>query len=228
MAAVEGEIVEFSKSDKKDAEAVEKQINHVVETVAWEESDLESNYALLGNLLREVRDKKYWLIYGDFKSFGDYMKSIETKVHKKKSTLYNSMTIAENLIPLIGEKDLGKMGISKASLLNKMFKDGKKPSEELIEKAKSEKTTIDELSASVAEEAGWQPEGDKGVYFSLGGVFFTPEEHKEFMDGVNLAVVEAGLKHKVDRWQNTTPEEKKAIILAWVAEFKSEWGGTEQ
>ena len=57
----------------------------------------------MGALIYEVRSKRYWCLWG-YHSFNAYVKDVGEEVNKKRTQLYNAISVAERLLPSVPEE----------------------------------------------------------------------------------------------------------------------------
>lgn len=210
----------FSEDQVKAAERVKEQIEHVLGQIRNQQSNLEADFIRLGGALVEVHANQFWILWG-FKSFSRYLISLEPMVKLGRTQLYNCLGIARDLLPVVSPEDLEVIGVSKASILRKMLKAGKRPSAELIEIAKRE--TMERLEGEVAEETGMRRDGDKGRWHSFGGAYYTEDEWEEFIRASNVAAMtDPTLNKRVTHWEHLEWWVKKEIMWRWLASYLAE------
>jgi len=210
----------FNKLEKQAASKLNKEVIGLLDEIKKQEGGLATNFAKLGVLLTQVRGKKYWLLWG-YKSFGEYIESIREQVDKGRTQLYGCISIAEKLLPVVGEESLSQMGISKALELKKAMQlTGKKPSAELVIKAKDADVKVAELKASIANEYHIKDSSEKGNWWDFGGFYLTNDEKQEITDAMNVA-------RKTDPViYQELPEhmQRKEILLRFAREYLSTYG----
>ena len=172
--------------EEQAARFVKASIDSVLDAIYNNETSLASNYINLGLLLTEVKSNKYWMAW-DYESFGDYMDSVKEKIKKGRTQLYHILSVTEKLLPLVDEKTLQKIGITKAIELNKCVKATGKLPETLLEMATSDKVGVDELKAATFKVINPNGEEYKGTYYDFGGVYLEPEELAEVKHAQELA-----------------------------------------
>ena len=111
------EVQNWTEQQKLEADVIQHRLEVTLDEIQVAQDGLEKNFAQLGSDLLKVQQSKFWILYGDFKSYNKWQESIESRVRKGRSQLYAVKTIAEALLPYTGEEDLVEMGVSKASAL---------------------------------------------------------------------------------------------------------------
>lgn len=200
--------------DSLTAAQLKERVDKLLKSIGDNEWELGKRFVQLGNALLKVRQTKAWENWG-FESFGGYIDSIRSLIDKGRTQLYATISVAEKLLPVVGEAKLEQMGITKAAELKKAVVDGKVPSDDLINKALDPKTGVKELRAGVFKETK-QPENEKGVYHDWGGAYLTPEEKTEFDRAFAVAEKELELKPDIPNHIRT-----KEVFLAFAREFLS-------
>lgn len=218
MDALQGIANSFTPEEKTEAKNLQTKIEEITEIINKEKKSLESNFVTLSTYINEVRTKKYWLL-GNFKSFGDYLESVEKKFNVGKSQLYVYMTTTRNLLPSMSETDLIEIGISKAKVLSKYVEQSGQPvPDDIILSAKDSSKTVDQLDAEVnAKLHNVIPE--KGKWFSLGGFFVDEDERKELLDAIELAKsIDPVISNAIPQWMQL-----KEAYLRMSREFIGAW-----
>lgn len=199
------------------AELASARLNRLLETVKAQRSTLNSNYVKIGQLLSEIRQDKLWIDLG-FKSFGAYLKTIEEKLDLSRNHLYLYMGTSEDLLELVGEKNLIEMGIVKAANLRKAVKQsGKAPSDELIQKAIDPATKGADFDNAIATEYNFDSKHEDSSWYSMGGFFATDEERDELDRAIKAAIFTDPVIAKDVSDQMKT----KLVILKWARDFLS-------
>jgi len=169
-------------------------------------------------MLVEVKTKKYWKDWG-YDSFGKFVDHVKEKVNKGRSQIYNTISVAEKLLPYAQESDIEKMGITKANELAKMVKaTGIPPTPELISYAVDPEIEADEFKASIYETYKVQKmDNEKGKYRDLGGFFATDEEWAEIQEVFDfVSKIDPPISQETSEWAR-----RKEIIWRLCAEWKS-------
>lgn len=224
----------FTKAEKQDALKTSKEVNDLLSTIEKQETSLAMNFAKLGNLLLKIRSKKYWLLWegpqdilgmgtievAPFQSFGAYIASLKDRVDKGRTQLYQLISVAEKLLPTVGEQNLIDMGITKALELKRFVTNtGRNPTKELVAKAIDPDISVDELRAEIFQKTN--PKGVyQGTYYDLGGCYLTSEEKGVVLKAFDLA-------RKVDpiiKQDIPVHIQKKEILLRMCEEAISQWG----
>lgn len=201
----------FSKEEEEQALKAKTFVEELLDAIARKQQGLESNFVELGRWLQEIHSHQWWILWG-FKSFSSYLISLEPRVKKGRTQLYNAWGIAKDLLPYVPAKELAEIGITNAATLRTLVKDGKRPTPELIEAAKH--VTTEQLEAQIAEESGLRIEHEKGKWRSFGGAFMTSEDWALFIRACNVAAMtDPALGHTIGKWSDVSPAIKKEIIL---------------
>jgi len=223
MDAVKAVEASFTSEQKQEAADLEFKIEQVVSIIVAEKRALDSNYVKLSQYINEVRQKKYWLL-GNYRTFGDYLESIEKKFGLGHSQLYVGMKVARNLLPSVAEKDLVDMGITKAGVLSKYVEQSGQNvvPEEILTLAKDPKTRSDQLDAAV--NAKLHNVGmEKGKWYSMGGFFCTEDEKQEIEDALALAgSIDPLVPNNIPMWQ-----QHKEKVLRLAREFMGTYAGVQ-
>lgn len=209
----------FTPEQKTEAAQLRENLDQVLTEIQASQKKIDTDFVKLGTMLAEVQTKKYWLEYG-FKSYSKFIESVESRVDKGRSRLYACCAIAQQLLPVMSEEELSQVGISKASALaSQVKKSGKTPTDDLLAKAKDSKVTVEQFKEELGNHFGGRDEFEKGVYFDLGGVFFSPEERSEFERGVETACKSDPPLEYLVKWHDASAPQKKEILWRWVATF---------
>jgi hypothetical protein len=224
VTQTEGIIENFTAEDKQAAAQTRKELLTVLDNINTRQDSLEKDFVNLGTLLEDIRKRKYWLLW-DFKGWDSFIKSLEGKIKKGRSQLYNCAGIARDLLPYIPPDDLRDIGITKASALRTAVKNtGKRPSDDLVDSLKSVK--VEEAAELIADDFGFRYEGaPKGDWFNLVGTDFDAEERAEFLRACSIACrVDPALPYVVTNWQDATSHQRKEILFRFIREFIATWG----
>ena len=215
----------FTVEQKEDAERTKSELNTLLGEIEIHEKKLETGFTKLGELINTIQENKFWLLYGDFRSFDGWLKSIESRVKKGRTSLYMALKVAKQLLPYIPPEDLETIGITKASALaNAVKKSGKAPDDLLIDAAKDAKVTTDQMQELIADSYGAREEFEKGVWLSLSGVYFNDEERSEFYRAVKVAcATDPPLPYMIENWSDATASQRKEILFRWCAEYLSQY-----
>lgn len=209
---------------QKETEAKQllEDIHKTLEAIQHGHNEFVTGFARLGTMLVEVKQNKYWKDWG-FESFGKFVQYVEEKVKKGRSQIYNTISVAEKLLPYVSESGIEKMGITKASILAKVVKEtGLEPSLEVKEAAVNPQVEADEFKATVYGNYKVQNmDNEKGKYRDLGGFFATDEEWQEIQEVFALAEKQdPPILNETSEWAR-----RKEIIWRLCAEFKATYGG---
>lgn len=224
------EVQFITPAEKKAAEETDNEIEVLVDKVKEQSVGLETNFVRLGVMLEKVRNQKYWLYfkrkepdYDDagnevwtYRAFGDYIKVIEQKVGRARSQLYSYIGVSEKLLPIVGEKNLAKIGITKALTL-KAASDvsGQEPSAALIKKALDPKVTAVALKEAAFKEQSIHDDGPAKEWLDVGGFMCIPDEKKEILEAFKLACD----IDPVIPVETSKPQKVKEILLRLSREF---------
>ena len=195
-------IESFTQEDKVEAKKVEEQIDTATSTIITATRTLASNYARLGSLLNQVRERKFWLL-GSYKSFGEYIKFVEKKYDIGHSQLYLGISIAQNLSPLISEEVLCEIGITKAGVLSKYAEQSGVSTmpEDLMALATDPKKKVEELKGECALKLHNILPEEKGRWRDVGGFFASDEEWREWTQAIEIAKsVDPAIPHDQPEW----------------------------
>lgn len=204
----------MTDDEKSIAGSVQAQIDILIESCRSSEEELQHSYARLGSLLNKMQVEKLWIPLG-YKNFRAYLEEVGAKIKKQPSQLYAYISVSDKLLPQISESDLADMGIAKAQVLQGVLKAGKPVTDSMIQKALDPKVTATELKAAVFSEAHIHTlEDEFQKYHDFGGAYLTAEERKEYERAVEVAIKVIGIGPEVPE-----PVRKKAVVMAWVAEF---------
>lgn len=190
-----------------------QQIYDQLNQACRDEIVLEHSWMRLGRLLAECQSAEAWRPL--FNSFDEFMLDLKQRFHRGRTQLWQYLTVARHLGPIIEADTLEEIGISKALEIKRgMKKNGGKPiPQEIIEAARQQTVTAKEIRARIAQAFNTEPD-EKGTWFDLDGFFITKEEREQFVAAVHLTKVLLNLGKDV-------PEhvQRKAIIFAWLQEF---------
>lgn len=226
MTEALAEIQNWTADDKLLAQTIQHRLEVTLDEIQVAQDGLEKNFAQLGSDLLKVQQSKFWILYGTYKSYNDWQKSIESRVRKGRSQLYAVKTIAEALLPYTGEDDLVEMGVSKASALASAIKKsgGKRPTDKLLNEAKDQKVTVEKLGELIADSYGARDESEVGTWFALGGIFFSADEKAEFLRAVRVACkIDPVLPYIIDKWEDATAPQKKEVLWRMSSTFLAEY-----
>jgi hypothetical protein len=214
LAIIEPEYVDvFDEPD--DSDGLRKEIDSILLSIRNQELTLATSHARLGWKLLKVQKQQHWKQWG-FESFGKYIDSVKTYIHRGRASIYNCISVAEKLLPSISEKDLDHMGISRAQELARFVKQsGRSVPEHLLNLALDDSKRIEELHVAVLEELH-EKQDPKGSWHDVGGFYALPEEKKELEQAYNHA------KNMLQLGSDAPEHQvRKEIILAWARDFVS-------
>lgn len=154
--------------------------------LAAAEGQLETGYAKLAFLLKEVSENRYW--HGTYKNFGEFLSNLQTKFNLRKSQMYNYLSTARELQGQLGEEELNKMGISKALVLRDVrATSGHDVPDAVVAQALDPKVTVKDLK-KILYDSGNLTKPEEGTWhnFDLSG-YYTDEEWATIQDAANAA-----------------------------------------
>lgn len=220
--------VERSADEQKEITQLKKNLYEELSNEKTHGDALETCRVKIGIFLNDVQDKKIWKDWG-FESYGSFLDSIAPMVHKGRTSLYNYASMAKELLPYISPEELPEVGITKGrALASAVKKAGKRPSDTLLNAAKSPAISVQEMTQLIQDNFGARDEFEKGTWFSLAGVFFSPEEKEEFLRTVKLASkIDPVLAYTITDWQDASAPQRKEILWRLCAEFLSTHEDTE-
>jgi hypothetical protein len=194
-------------------EWLREEIYNQLEEIMNAEQGLEHGYARFASLIVRFKKTEAWRDLG-YRSFDAFMEELKERYHRGRTQLYNYVGVAEKLLPLVSEKTLNEIGISKAIELKRAVSSGGKITESVIETARNPKTTIKELRA-ILQGAYNLPENERpGTWFDFGGTYLTAEEKAAFTEACKIAMTVLELSKAQPEWA-----QRKAIMLAFAQEF---------
>lgn len=185
--------------------------------LAAAEGQLETGYAKLAFLLKEVSENRYWR--GAYKNFGEFLNNLQEKFQLGKSQLYNYLSTAKELQQL-GEGDLNTMGISKALVLRDVrATSGHDVPESLVKQALDPKVTVKDLK-KMLYDAGTLTKPEEGTWrdFDLSG-YYTDEEWETVKSVLEIA---KKVDPPIDE-RKTEHTQRKEIFLRMAMEFIGTW-----
>ena len=220
------EVQNWTDVEKAEGAAIKQRLDTTLDEIQQSQDVLEKNFAQLGNDLLKIQRKKYWILYGNFRSYNDWQASIEPRVRKGRSQLYSIKTIAEKLLPFTEEADIVEMGVSKASALAAAIKQsgGKAPPDKLLNEAKDPDITVEKLGQLIADNYGLRDELEIGIWYALGGLFFSPEEKAEWLRALKVACkIDPPLSYVIEDWGDATASQKKEVLWRMTSTFLAEY-----
>lgn len=180
----------FSPEEIEESKEMAEKIHCTLVDIHAATKSLSDNWARLGTHLARVRSKKYWMLLGDFRSFGDYLKFIEEEYNVGHSQLYLGISIARNLVPILGEEVLCDIGITKAGVLSKYVEQSGSSyiPPDLLEIATNPKKETSELKGECALKLHQVLPEEVGRWWDMGGGFFVlDDEKKEILEALEIA-----------------------------------------
>lgn len=191
---------------------VERELTAIIN----DEGKLNRGFSRLARMLYTVKMNESWRA-GGLASFGSYIKVLEDKFGRKSQQLFQYVSVAEKLLPLVGEESLDRMGITKAIELVRQSRKSSKPiPQQLLDTALDPtKTTRDVRAMSCAVfELNGVPVPEKQHFVDLGGFYVSDEERKTFKDAIELS----------ERQLELPPDypdglRRKAVFLSWAQEI---------
>jgi hypothetical protein len=213
-----------TKAQKEEAHKIHQQILAIMNEAHAKEAELQSSYIKLGSLIFTMQAKSLWIPL-NYSTWTEYFTFLQEKFDSSRSSLYAYMSIAKTLQPIVGEKKLLDMGVTKAGDLKKaVVASGKAPSPEILAQAVNPKISTKQFRQDLFEEMHVKDHNEKGTWFDMGGFYLTPDEKIELLETLDLA------KNIDPPIPNSLPEhvQRKAAIMRLVHEFKSTWGNHDQ
>ena len=205
-----------------------EEIDALLGQINTHELRLARSYARLGSALKEVKVQMYWMSYG-YDRFSSYLESIWKTIGKKRSQVYNILSVAEVLLPHIAEDKLEEIGISKANELRRLVNQGGRvesdvygvgddPQEavRIMDYAADPKVTAAQLRVKVNELLHVQ-EGPPGLWYEIGGFYATEDERKEISKFWEYG------RTALELVTESEHEERKQVFLAAVRECLGTW-----
>jgi hypothetical protein len=204
----------FTADEQRAASRLNEEISGLLSSISGLEKSLMQNWARLSGHLFQVRERKFWILYG-YESFGKYIVDIGDKVGKGRSQLYQGIRVVEQL-PEVSAEELTEIGISKSTELCKMRAAGKSVPRELIDRAKNPSTTISDVREDVFNALNTNPDA-RGKYWDLSGFFCTPEEKGLLEHAIELAKrTDPAVAHDIPEWA-----QRKEVFIRFAMEYIS-------
>ena len=218
MTSPASEIEVFSAADRLDAALVREEIEGLLDSIQAHQIRLATNYVQLGAAMLKAQDRKLWIDW-EFRSWGSFVVYVCKKIGRERSQLYAVVSTTQLLLSSVSENDLNAIGISKAQELARFVKQsGRSVPDSLLELAKNETTTVEQLHAAVLEELHEKGES-KGKWHEFGGFYCTTDEWKEIEQARRAAMA-------VDPpIPDTDPDHviRREVVLKWAREFVSSY-----
>lgn len=168
-----------------EVQKIGQEIEALIDTIASQAQSLETNYVRLGSLLLTIRNDRLWVEWGHH-SFGSYIQSIRGRIGTGRTQIYQTLSVVDRLLPIVGEESLQQIGKSKANELCRMVKNGNRPSDDLIAKARDPQVTIETIRELAFAEMHGEPP-PQGTHYYLCGFYVTPDERKEIDQAFEVA-----------------------------------------
>jgi hypothetical protein len=206
------------------SENLRSEIDDLLEQINSHQLRLSHSYARLGGMLSEVEKSKEWVNWG-FESFPRYMAYVGEKIDRRKSQMYAVLSVATDLLPYLTEEKLEAIGITKAHELRRFVNtSGLRPDVmlhggdvQLMEFAADPKVTAAQLRVEV-NKLLHQDEEPQGLWFDLGGCYFTVEEKLTWQRAVELG------KQMAEVASSTSEHgQLKAALLLMAQEVIGSW-----
>ena len=210
MSDTEVIVEQITQSDKDLATQAKAEVDRLLDEISASEKKMHQNITKLGSLLLDIREKKYWIALG-YESWGNFIKSLPLG----RTQVFQTISIAETLTPLIGAESLEEIGISKAIELRRVVNaTGCRPSEELLAKAKDPNVSVEKFR-ELAHKAITGDPPPTGSYMHLGGFWVTTDERKEINEAIEIAKrVDPLIPNNISE-----SEQLKEVILRFGREF---------
>lgn len=202
-----------------DVEKVNGELEDIVVNFKYQRCEIERSIARLGTLMLRIQEQKFWVELG-FSSWGSFCEDVRSRLELGRTQLFQYVSVARSLLPVMSEDELAEIGITKAIELKKYSNlTGKRPSTELI--AYSKHCSVAETRARIFLECHGIP-AEKQKYFDLGGFYCTDDEKEEIEYVFSLAAqVDPPISSELSE-----PARKKEVILRLVQEFRSTYDHT--
>lgn len=205
--------IEVNIGDEQKARVLEQEILAAAEEFKESLQHSRQRFSRIGIKMLEVQQKKYWHVLG-FPSFGSYVADKEEKLGLKRTSLYNTVSVARYLLPYVDKEKIEQMGVVKANLVAKSIRQNKTaPENETIDLAVS--GTAEALKASLFKPEPESAEG-KEKFYDFGNAYLTPEEINEVEQTLALAASVAGIENDVKE-----PLRTKILMLHIFADFRA-------
>jgi hypothetical protein len=213
--------IEFTAIELQEATWTSDAVSKLLAQINSGETLLRTSLAQLGTVLLKVRTKKYWHAWG-FPSFGAYIDSIKNQVGKGRTQLYQTIGVADKLLPFVTPDELANIGISKAILLKQSVeKTGKTPSDEILDQAQDPKVDAAELKALLFKNSNGSPENGQETYFDLGGFYTTKEEKEEILRTFDVATkTDPVISNEIPEWARRK-EIIQRLCMNYLAEYEA-------
>lgn len=198
-----------------DPQGFAAKIEQEMASLAAGEFNLNRGYAHLAGMLVRFKTAEVWREIGH-SSFNSYLLSLQERYGRSAKQLYVYISAAEQLLSVVGEADLDRMGITRAEALARASKKAGKPvTRGLLAAALDDKVSVSELRGLAYREYNL-PAGElpKGNWQDFGGAFLEPHERAIFTEAVKITARVLGLSKDLPDWIK-----RKKIILAWAQEF---------
>ena len=218
-------VTEIVEQDSQKANRLQVELTKLLTDIDQQSAQIDRDFVKLGVLLTDVRESKTWEQLG-YSGYNSFIKSLSEKFQSASRTkLYATAQIAEQLLDVATPQDIEQMGMSKASKLASAIKkaDGKKPTDELLAKAKDSKVTVAELDKQIAGEYEFRNEFETGVWIDLSGCYMTAEEKAEWERAIKTACLDDPPLPMLDKWNdNSASHIRKEILWRWTASYLAE------
>ena len=197
-------------------------VEHLAETLGRAETLLEKGYAEFAEALLVVQENRYW--QGDHESWGEYMRFVTEKYNMGTRQVYHKLAAVKELKDDVSIGDLTEMGITKASVLADIHRNGGKLPEGAVELAKDPATTAKQLKQAMAE-ALHLSSPELGQWYDMGFSFVCTEEEK-----AELQDAEKAARRMDPPISNTLKdfEQKKQVALRFAREFLATYPSEEE
>jgi hypothetical protein len=210
----------FSKKDEERARSLKKKIDATVIHITDADTILLKGYVRLGYLCKEVEDAKYWALW-NHPNFNAFVQEVGERIRKKRTRIYNAISVARYLLPHTSETKLEDMGITNANSLATMVRTtGRAPSEAIVQAGIEKPVT--EFKALLQREFRVYDTRPEERWRDLGGSWWSEEEWATYQQALKVVrdvLVQGGSIKK------ETPDhiQFKMIILAMSQEVIGSW-----
>jgi hypothetical protein len=194
------------EQDSQKANRLQVELMKLLTDIDSQEAKLDKDFVRLGVMLQDVKTNKLWEPLGHA-GYNAFIKSLAEKFqYAGRTKLYASANIAEQLLDIAAPQDVVEMGMSKASKLASARKkaDGKKPTDELLQKARDPQVTVQEFDKQIAGEYEFKNEFETGAWVDLAGCYMTAEEKAEFERAIRTACLDDPPLPMHDKWNDNS------------------------
>jgi hypothetical protein len=209
------EIVTYTGTSLSAGKQLANEIESEVLRVIANEISVSRGYAKLARLLVIFKFNEGWRETGHG-SFNAYLLSLKEKYDRSSQALYHYVTVAERLLPSVGEEGLDRMGITKAIEIVKASRRAKKDvPKELIDAALLDSNGTAEIRALAFKVFEFDGQDlPRGKYLDLGGFYVDEEQYETFKEAYRISARKLNLPADMPDWQK-----KQKTFLFWAQEI---------